>query len=355
MSLPKFLCVAAIFLFGSIGIAAWMKGGKVEERRVPVKRPIATLTKKALPVELPLKEEVRVVKPTPPPPPPPPPVEVKLPEPLPPVVAVATPSEAPLPTADRMHQFFIRDVKQFPIVETIVYKSQVPWLKGRPAWLSDYAGHYRTSRHFIARSLHGKRDYFKQDVVEGDRFNVLRPDKEIAFYLVVDVMHCKMWFYYVDLGTQEKTLVKSYDVGLGRVDPTTASGFLTPLGAYTLGEKVGIYKTKSKGLYAGQEVQMISVFGTRWIPFEGEVVDCTAPPRGFGIHGCPWVWDKVKNDYIEDLSGIGEHESDGCVRMETKDIEELFSVIISRPTTIILVHQFADAQVPGIEKQGGTL
>ena len=115
-----------------------------------------------------------------------------------------------LPEADRIEELFNKDGPKLPIVETITYKSRVPWQKGRPAWLSDYAGHYETSRHFIARSLNGKPDYFKQEVAEGARFNVLRKDKNIEFALIVDTSRCKMWFYYVDLDQKQKVLLKTY-------------------------------------------------------------------------------------------------------------------------------------------------
>lgn len=358
MSLPKLLGLLALVLFGSIGIAAWWKSSKADPYPAETKRAVV-VSKSTAPQPVRLKEEVRVVKPA----------EKQLKKETaataPTIVSagsttpasaktqvVATASQTPgrqLPQADRISQFFIRDAKQFPIVETIVYKSRVPWLQGRPAWLADYASHYRTSRHFIARSLHGKRDYFKQDITDGDRINVLRSDKNLAFHLVVDVLRCKMWFYYLDLDSKEKTLVKSYDVGIGRLDSSTASGFLTPLGKYTLGERTGIYRTNSKGLYSNQEIPMITVFGTRWIPFEDEVADCTAPSKGLGIHGCPWTLDPATSEYVEDSSGIGNHTSDGCIRLRTDDMEELFAIIISRPTTIELVRDFFDAKVPGVE------
>lgn len=363
MSLPKLLGLAAVVLFGSIGIAAWWKSSKADPHPAETKMAVV-VSKSTAPQPVRLKEDVRVVKaaerqpkkeaaaktPTT--------VSARSTTPASVKTQVAT-TVAPgtasqtsgrqLPHVDRISQFFIRDAKQFPIVETIVYKSRVPWLQGRPAWLADYASHYRTSRHFIARSLHGKRDYFKQDITEGDRINVLRSDKNIAFHLVVDVLRCKMWFYYLDLDSKEKTLVKSYDVGIGRLDSSTASGFLTPLGKYTLGERTGIYRTNSKGLYSNQEIPMITVFGTRWIPFEDEVSDCTAPSKGLGIHGCPWTLDPATSEYAEDSSGIGNHTSDGCIRLRTDDIEELFAIIISRPTTIELVRDFFDAKVPGVE------
>ncbi len=69
------------------------------------------------------------------------------------------------PNIDRIFQLFTTGPTKLPIVETVHYSSSVPWLKGRPAWIADYASHYNTSRHFIARSLNGKPDYFSQKVV----------------------------------------------------------------------------------------------------------------------------------------------------------------------------------------------
>lgn len=254
-----------------------------------------------------------------------------------------------LPEANRIEEFFNKGDPKLPIVETITYKSRVPWQKGRPAWLSDYASYYSTSRHFIARSLNGKPDYFKQDVAEGDRFNVLRKDKNINFYLLIDTSRCKMWFYYLDMDTNDRVLVKTYLVGLGRADSSKASGLLTPMGKYSLGDKIAIYKPKMMGPYNGQKIEMIRVFGTRWIPFDKEVGQTTAPAKGFGLHGLPWTANE-KGEPAQDKSSLGKYESDGCIRLATDDIEELFAIIITKPTTIELVKDFHDANMPGVEK-----
>lgn len=257
-------------------------------------------------------------------------------------------SDRLLPQADRIGNLFSQGSNKLPIVETIIYKSRVPWQKGRPAWLSDYAGHYATSRHFIARSLNGKADYLKQDISEGDRFNVFRLDKQIAFHAVVDLSRCKMWLYYLDLGTNERVLLKTYRIGAGRLANDTASGLLTPLGCYQLGDRVMVYAPKAMGYHNGQRVEMIRIFGTRWIPFGEEVRDCTAPAKGFGIHGVPWI-DHPQRGLEEDTNSLGKHESDGCIRLATADIEEIFALVITKPTTIELVHDFWDAQLPGVE------
>lgn len=254
-----------------------------------------------------------------------------------------------LPTADRVEELFNIDGPKLPIVETITYKARVSWQKGRPAWLSDYASHYETSRHFIARSLNGKADYLKQDVADGNRFNVYNPNKKFQFYLLVDTSRCKMWLYTLDLNSNERTLLKTYDVGLGRLDSSKASGLLTPLGKYTLGSRVAIYQPKTMGNYRGEKTEMIRIFGTRWIPFEKEIGQTTAPAKGFGIHGVPWDPD-ASGKLTENTTSIGKYESDGCIRMATKDSEELFAIIITKPSTIELVKDFYDAKLPGKEK-----
>lgn len=255
-----------------------------------------------------------------------------------------------LPYADRMTELFTPGDPRLPIVETITYKSRVPWLKGRPAWVSDYASHYETSRHFIARSLNGKQDYFKQDVAEGDRFNVLRSDIEIRFHLVIDVSRAKMWFYAHDVEADKRYLLKNYDVELGRLEPSKASGLLTPLGTYTLGSKIAIYKPSSTGFYQGEKTEMIKIFGTRWIPFEKEVANTTAPAKGLGIHGVQWLKDPKTTNLVEQRDSVKKYDSDGCIRLLTEDIEELYAIIITKPTTVELVSDFHEAKLPGKEE-----
>lgn len=339
MSFPKFLAILAGVLFGVIAIASLMKGGK--------STPSETADISVVPLEIELDQEIQIVAP-----------EVSVAESMSkptaasnsakakiqeePTIVPVTRNDAALPDADLIEQLFNKGDNKLPIVQTITYKSRVPWQKGRPAWLSDYAAHYSTSRHFIARSLNGKADYFKQDISEGDRFNVLHPDKNINFYLLIDTSRSKMWFYYIDMDTNERVLLKTYPVGLGRIDSSKPSGMLTPLGKYSLGNKIAIYKPKATGFHNGQKVEMIRVFGTRWIPFEKELGNNTAPADGFGLHGVPWIPDS-KGELVENIGSLSKYESDGCIRLSTKDIEELFAIIITRPTTIELVKDYYEA------------
>lgn len=259
-------------------------------------------------------------------------------------------SEEDLPTANYIESFFDPAALKLPIVETVTYSSRVPWLKGKPAWVSDYASFHKTSKHFIARSLNRKPDYLSQNVKNGDRFNVLRTDKDFYFYLLVDLSRCKMWFYYIDNSTNERVLVKTYNVGLGRPDDMKASGNLTPIGKYQLGEKIAVYKPGVMGFHNNQSTEMVKVFGTRWIPFEKEIEGCTAPARGLGLHGNPLNYDAQNASWKEDLSGIGSYTSDGCMRLSQPEMEELFSIIVSRPTVVEIVKDFYEAKLPGKEK-----
>jgi hypothetical protein len=329
MSFPKFLGIASLLLFAMIGILAFFKGGKA---RSTAKSEVVPVT---IMVPIPPPKEIPIVQPSIP--------TAKPVQEIPkaPTAAVAE-EERLLPEANRIMELFNKGEPKLPFVETIVYKSRVPWQKGRPAWLVDYAAHYKTSRHFIARSLNGKPDYFDQDIAEGDSFNVLRQDKNIQFYLLIDISRCKMWFYVLDLDTNQRTLLKDYRVSLGRLDNQKASGSLTPLGKYSLGNRVAIYGPKTEGHYNGKKVEMIRVFGTRWIPFEKELSHCSAPAKGFGLHGVPWL-PNAAGVLCEDRSSLGKHDSDGCVRLATEDIEELFAIILTKPTVVELVQNYFDA------------
>ncbi|CCB90917.1 putative uncharacterized protein [Waddlia chondrophila 2032/99] len=331
MSFPKLLAIITVLLFGSIAIAAIFKKKEISD-------PLAETEIVLAPVSI--EEDPLVTD------------AVKEEKSLELLAAASTEETAQeVPEADRIDEFFNTRGQKFPIVETITYKKKVPWLKGRAAWIADYASHYKTSRHFIARSLNGKPLYDKQDVVDGDRFNVFKEDKNLSFYLLVDLQRSKMWFYYLDEESNDRVLVKTYQVGLGRLEKDYESGSLTPLGKYSLGEKIAVYRPKTMGFHQGDKVEMVRIFGTRWIPFEEELDRCTAPAKGFGIHGLP-LMPNAKGELVENSDTLGKYESDGCIRLATKDMEELFSVIITKPAVIEIVKNFHDAKLPGKESRG---
>jgi len=243
------------------------------------------------------------------------------------------------PDVDHIHQLFSFGPDKLPIVETITYTSRVSWLKGRPAWIADYASHYKTSRHFIARGLNQKADYITQKVGPGDRFNVFRSDINFEFYLLVDVTKCKMWFYYVDLDRNEKVLLKTYRVGLGSKDEKALSGTITPLGKFLLGDKIASYKPGIMGFFQNERIEMIQVFGTRWLPFKGLDSDQDAFAKGYGIHGAPMFFDEKNEQLVEKRESIGKYESSGCIRLLQEDVEEIYSIVVTRPTTVEIVKE----------------
>jgi hypothetical protein len=326
LSFPKILFLGGLGLFAIIGTLALVK---------KISKPSAETSLASMPAKV-IAPQVVAQRP----------VEKKV---LPSAkISSEIPQKEDFPNIDRINQLFTTSGSQLPIVETITYSSSVPWLKGRPAWLADYAAHYATSRHFIARTLNGKPDYFTQKVFPGSKFNVFRKDKRIQFYLLVDVSRCKMGFYYVDLDTKERVLLKTYRVGVGRLDPQSPSGCLTPLGSYSLGSKVAIYKPGTTGVFKDQKVEMISVFGTRWIPFH-EVLEGNATAKGYGVHGAPWKLDAKQSQFVENKECVGKHESDGSIFLASEDMEELFSITITKPTVVVVVKDFHEAKLPGVE------
>jgi hypothetical protein len=252
------------------------------------------------------------------------------------------------PMCDRIDQLFSTGKNRLPIVETITYSSNVSWLKGRPAWIGDYAKYYATSKHFIARSLNGKRDYLSQKVSPGQKFNVFRKDKNFQFHLLLDLSCRKMGLYVIDLDSNERTLLKTYSVAVGRLDDSTISGSLTPLGRFSLDGKIAVNKPGDMGFFQDQKIEIVTVFGTRWIPLNEALGGATSSVEGIGLQGAPWI--KLEDgNYAENRNCIGNYVTGGCIRLYQEDIEELFSIIITKPAVIEIVRDFREAQLPGIE------
>jgi lipoprotein-anchoring transpeptidase ErfK/SrfK len=238
---------------------------------------------------------------------------------------------------DRVRQLFSKGPDRLPIVETVTYSSRVAWLKGRPAWLADYASYFNTSRHFIARSLNGKNDYVNQKVSIGDRFNVFKKNLSLEFHLKINLSTAKMQFFYKNLDSGEEVLLKTYPIGLGRIDPHSPSGCLTPVGKFKLGGKVAIYTPGVTGFFQNRKIEMMEVFGTRWLPFDEEIEGCSDAAKGYGIHGVPCHYDAQTGVVAEEKALIGDYSSDGCIRMLKDHIEELFSIVITKPTVVEII------------------
>jgi hypothetical protein len=254
-----------------------------------------------------------------------------------------------LPKIDRMNQLFTTGSAKFPIVETVSFSSKVNWLEGRLAWIADYASHFKTSRHFIARSLNGKPDYFSQQVSSGNKFNVYKIERPFDFHMVVDLSTCQMALYYHDHLTNERVLIKTYTAGIGRKDDSKASGCLTPIGTYKIGQKIAIYKPGIMGTFQDKKIEMIRIFGTRWLPFEACDPHTPNLSKGLGIHGLPWSDTEDGENLTENLTSIGCYSSDGCIRLSKDDVEELFAVVITKPCFVHIVDSMQNATLPGTE------
>ncbi len=332
MGAAKWVIVGTVTLFSAIGVAAVIK------KRVKDRSTESALSPSQAVLSVPASKQASLPQP-------------RLPAQKGGSAAPQRPSVSPkedFPHIDRIFQLFTTTGTKLPIVETISYTSTAPWLKGRPAWLADYAVYYNTSRHFIARSLNNRPDYATQKVFEKCKFNVFRKDKKFEFHLLVDTSRCKMGFYYVDLDTNERVLLKTYPVGLGRLDPSKPSGMLTPLGRYRLGSKVAVYEKGVMGFYQGQKQEMIRIFGTRWIPMEASS-EAQGEVKGYGFQGAPWVAHSSSGELVEKLDTIGAYDSDGCIRLSAGDIEEIFAIVLTRPTWVEVVKDFKSAKLPGIE------
>jgi len=334
MTLPRIFLVVSLILFGAIGVAALAKKSKTAPQAQEV---VQSETLQPIEIDLttlkPQGQEEVVVETTP----------------EPEACVETTPTAVQdLPDVDRIGLLFQKN-SPLPIVETITYKSKVSWKSGRSAWLVDYAAHHKTHLHFIARSINGRPDYNAKPAAEGQMLNVLSTNVNFYFYLVIDTSRCKLWLYAMLPDSNERILLKTYNVGLGRQDSSKTSGFLTPTGRYSLGSRIAVYQPKMMGNYRGKRTEMITIFGTRWIPFEKELNNCSEPAKGYGIHGTPWATTS-EGRLADSLAGIGRYESDGCIRMKAPDVEELYAIITTRQAVVEIVSDFCKFGLPGKEK-----
>lgn len=247
---------------------------------------------------------------------------------------------------NRMAQLFQPYPPILPFIETVSYSTKVPFVTGRQAYLGDYASHYKTSKHFISRSLHGKTNYFLEKVRLGDRFNVLKMDKEIEFHCIADLSRLKLWIYAYDKNEDRRYLLKTYPICAGKIDFQSPSGCLTPTGVFAVGKDVAVYKEGVMGNWRNEPKEMISIFGVRWIPFAKELSDCSGSCKGLGFHGVPWRKNE-QGQYVECPDCISQYSSEGCIRFRTEDIEEIYSLLTSRPSFVHIVRDFTLAKLPG--------
>ncbi len=265
-----------------------------------------------------------------------------------PILSISTDSQLPC-DVDRVNELFQPYSTTLPFIETVVFVSRVDWVCGRPAYLGDYASHYQTSKHFIARSLRGTGNYLSDVVSKAEKFNVYRKDRPIEFHLVLDLSRLKLWLYCYDREVDSKILLKTYPVCAGKLDASRRSGSLTPIGTFAMGSEFAVYQEGAKGNFKNEPCEMISVYGKRWIPIGREIAGCSSSCKGLGLHGVPWKRPADSSPAQEQRNCIGHYETEGSVRLLTEDIEEIYAIIASKPAYLHSVKDFVDAKLPGLD------
>jgi len=336
MNVPKLFLTLSVLLFAGIGSLALVKQ-KQDKSPLPKKKTEVSDSKQEVDPSL-----------------------LSKPAELTPLSSSKQPTELPLPAVEMasdeqplviehddepeaLAALFVKG-STCPIVKTIRYKSHVSWKSGRPAWLIDYAKHYKTPLEFLYRSIYNGEDRVPSSVTDGVEFNVYRDDVDFRFHLVVSLSSCTMRMYYVLQKEKKVVFLKSYRICAGRKSDHTPSGCLTPIGLFQLGPKVAVFKPHMMGPYKGKRIELIQIFGSHWIPFEKEIADCSEPAKGYGIHGTPMVRN-AKGEVEEQIETLGGHYSDGCVRLSSTEIKELFSVISTRKTYIEIVPSFQQSRL----------
>ena len=142
----------------------------------------------------------------------------------------------------------------------------------------------------------------------GNSFSIYKGDWEI----IISKSRRKLYLF------DGKKIFKVYDIGIGKQDRT-------PTGVFKTGVKKKNppwYSPKGKIPFGDPE----NVLGTRWISLNPNG-KTSRQVSGLGIHGT-WAPES-----------IGGAESNGCLRLLNKDVEELFAIIPNElkpvPVTII--------------------
>lgn len=244
---------------------------------------------------------------------------------------------------NRTNRLYEKGHRKLPFMKTVSYTHNVHWMPGRSALISDYAKYYKISNQFLTRSLNsGKSEELLRKVSQGDSFNVIDENSKIEFNLVCDLSLRYLHLYAVDKDLGERYLLRVYKVAVGNIDPLQASGSSTPVGTYKLSRRVGIFKPGEMKKIRGRTLEMVQLYGTRYIPFGRKGQHCA-------IQGNPWMMTAEAEELVEARNGIGEYSTEGNIQMNSEDVEELFSIVTCRPTTIQIVKTFREAKLPGRE------
>ncbi len=171
--------------------------------------------------------------------------------------------------------------------------------------LGKIAKKYHVTDNLLA-AINGIKD--KNRIRAGQNLKVVNGPFHVKIFKNRHVMHVFL----------QETFVRQYTVGLGLENGT-------PTGAWSVTDKLinpPYYSPRGEGIIAADDPD--NPLGERWIGLRGVSGEALGQQR-YGIHG------------THDPSTIGRNESLGCVRMYNEDVEDLYDMLVSQHSRVIIV------------------
>lgn len=172
------------------------------------------------------------------------------------------------------------------------------------------AGQHKLTPEYLMNRLNGRGDI--NLLRAGEKLKVI----EGPFHAVVDLSDRRIYVFHGEY------YYKDFEISVGK------AGRETPPDNYLVADKMreGMPSFKwtdpdtGEVFSSGEEGFML---GTRWIKLKGDRVG----DQGIGIHG---------RRPSEDSQPLGEAVSRGCVRMRNSDVEELYDLLVTGQSTVIV-------------------
>lgn len=161
--------------------------------------------------------------------------------------------------------------------------------------LARIANRYQTTIELIKRANNLSSDV----IIPGMKLKV----QNNPFSVIVDNKQCTLTVLLGD------DVIKTYDVATGKNNTT-------PIGTFRITDKLVDPVWYNKGIAIPAD-SPDNVLGTRWMGLD-------TPEPGYGIHG------------TTEPESIGYQSTEGCVRMRNEEVEELYSIIPTGTTVVVI-------------------
>jgi lipoprotein-anchoring transpeptidase ErfK/SrfK len=156
------------------------------------------------------------------------------------------------------------------------------------------------NRHWTTIELIKRANNLSSDVIiPGMKLKV----QNNPFHIIVDNKQCTLTVLLGD------DVIKTYDVATGKNNTT-------PIGTFRITDKLIDPVWYNKGIAIPAD-SPDNVLGTRWMGLD-------TPEPGYGIHG------------TTEPESIGYQSTEGCVRMRNEEVEELYSIIPTGTTVVVI-------------------